>query len=77
MGSIAVTQNRREIIYCANYYEASAVRGFLTDYLDVRGLTDRLTIDVVAPAKGNCGWRVDLVTYQPVDALAFLALAGD
>jgi hypothetical protein len=72
MGSIAVTESRREVIYCANHREASAVCKFLSDYLDVRGLTDRLAIDVVAPEKGDYGWRVDLV-YEPLYALAFLA----
>jgi hypothetical protein len=64
-----MTEIRREIIYCENHREASAVRKFLADYLDVRGVTDHLEIDVVAPGKGSHGWRLDLVVYEPFDAL--------
>jgi len=48
MESIAVSEIRREIIYCANHREASAVSKFLADYSEVRGLADRLTF--LAPA---------------------------
>lgn len=75
MSSISVTEIRREIIHCANHREAFAVGKFLADYLDVRGLTDRLGICVVAPSKGSKSWRVDLISYEPHDALTFLAPA--
>lgn len=77
MESIAVPEIRREIIYCANHREASAVSKFLADYLEVRGRADRLTIDSLAPAKGSHAWRVDIVAYETFDAFTFLAPACD
>lgn len=77
MASIAVTEVRREIIRCANYREAFAVCKFMADYLDVRGLTDRLTVDVVAPSRGSRDWRVNLVLYKPFEPLIFLTHTGD
>lgn len=77
MASISVSEIRREIIRCANYREAFAVRNFLADYLDVRGLTDCLTIDVVAPSTGSRDWYVNLVLYKPFDPLIFRTPAGD
>lgn len=76
MASIAVTEIRREIIRCANQREALAIGKFLTDYLDVHGLTDRLTVDVVAPSSGSRDWYVNLVLYTPFE-LIFLTPAGD
>jgi hypothetical protein len=76
MPSISANEIRREIIHCANHSEAFAVCKFLADYLDVRGLTDRLGIFLVAPSKGSQSWRVDLILYEPFDALTFLAPAA-
>lgn len=77
MASIAVTEIRREIIRCADYREAFAVCNFLADYLDVRGLTDRLTVDVVAPSMGSCDWYVNLVLHKPFEPLIFRTPDGD
>jgi hypothetical protein len=76
MSSISLTEIRREIIHCANHREAFAVCKFLVDYLDIRGLTDRLEICLAAPSKGSQSWRVDLIWYEPLDALTFLAPAA-
>lgn len=77
MASIAVTEIRRELIRCASHHEAFAVCKFLADYLDVRGLTDRLTVDVVAPSMGSRDWCVNLVLYKPFEPLIFLTHDGD
>lgn len=75
MCSISATEIRREITHCANHREAFAVCKFLVDYLDVRGLTDRVGICLVPPSKGSQSWRVELISYDPLDALTFFAPA--
>ncbi len=65
MASISAAEIRREIIHCDNHREAFAVCKFLADYLDVRGLTDRLGIFLVAPSKDSQSWHVDLIFYEP------------